>query len=184
MVRPSGGLVEDLIPGYVRCVITSHRCGYIDGDNVMTRLIIMRGGSRDPTAIPLRPTLAALLQSALGRCPPHASLEDHGCRKIGEEREPQGCSEQTGHEAGNPRDTAECTDGRTGGQDEASAARSGDLCGIGIVADPGEGPHGHPVSLDPSGLVVVMPPEPHRDQDGGPEGNDRHIDQSRHINER
>jgi hypothetical protein len=40
------------------------------------------------------------------------------------------------------------------------------------------------MALDAPCLVIVMATQPHGDEYGGPQGNDRHIDQTRHINER
>jgi len=44
--------------------------------------------------------------------------------------------------------------------------------------------HGRPMAVQPTGLIIVMATQPHGDQDGGPERDNRHVDQTRHIDDR
>lgn len=115
------------------------------------------------------------------RCPP---LRQHRCRKVAKERDPQRSGAQPREEPSDPGRRTECTERGGRSDDDAPAARSKSVCGLGIMGDASECAHGDPVPLDALGLIVVVTAQPHGDQNRGPEGHDRHIDQTRHINER
>lgn len=128
--------------------------------------------------------LAPVLEGALRGDARSASLRQHRCRKVAEEGDPRGSGEQPREQSGDPGRRAEGAECGGRSDDDAPAACSKTLGGLGIMGDPSECAHGDPVTLDAPGLIVIVTAQPHGDQNGGPEGHDRHIDQTRHINER
>jgi hypothetical protein len=140
--------------------------------------------SRDRPRHAVSATLASNVECSLGGEARGATLRDEGDRKEGEEGQPQQRGHETGQQPRNPSSGAQRAERRGSGHDHPAASSSHALGPLGIIGNAGESAHRHTMALDAPCLVVVMATQPHGDEYGCPQGDDRHIDQTRHINER
>jgi hypothetical protein len=168
------GLVEHVFPrgwGRVGCMCRRLR--------LRCRLRLRRASSRS-----IRTALTPLVKRSFSCHAGRASFGQQSGRKEGDQRQPQDHRSEAWDEPGHPRSSRERPEGRETRDDQPPTSCGCALSDLGIVCDPRERAHRDPVPLDTAGLVVVVAAEPHGDEYGGPQGNDRHIDQTRHINER
>lgn len=144
----------------------------------------MRHGVGNGTRGSLGATHTSLIKSARSSDTRGTPLrQDRGGEEC-QEGNPEHKREDSGKQPGDPGSGGEGSYRGGSGHDDTTPTSGGALRHLSIIGDPRQGAHRDPMALDTPRLVVIVTSQPHGDEYGGPQGNDRHIDQTRHINER
>lgn len=117
-----------------------------------------------------------------GPCPP---VRHHVDGHEGHAGHPHEDRDRSGDHPRKPQGQANYTEGSKAQQgDSTSTSRERASIHFLCPAESSESPQGETVSLNAARLVIIVAAQPHGDQHGGPECDDRHVNKTRHISER